>query len=68
MPRKTRNLLTAKLKRAKRLSTVLFHNVFLTLSNTLETKVGEVVGCIYEVECSVGGFGFLSFSVDFDII
>jgi hypothetical protein len=23
---------------------------------TLETKVGDVVGCIFEVECSVGGF------------
>jgi hypothetical protein len=28
----------------------------LTLSNTLKTKVGDVVGCIFEVECSVGGF------------
>jgi hypothetical protein len=30
--------------------------VFLTLSNTLKTKIGDVVGCIFEVECSVGGF------------
>jgi hypothetical protein len=29
---------------------------FLTLGNTLKTKVGDVVGCIFEVECSVGGF------------
>jgi hypothetical protein len=29
---------------------------FLTLANTLKTKVGDVVGCIFEVECSVGGF------------
>jgi hypothetical protein len=30
---------------------------FITpLSNTLKTKVGDVVGCIFEVECSVGGF------------
>jgi hypothetical protein len=28
----------------------------MTLSNTLKTKVGDVVGCIFEVECSVGGF------------
>jgi hypothetical protein len=30
-------------------------HVFLTLPNTLKTKVGDVVGCIFEVECS----GFL---------
>jgi hypothetical protein len=29
---------------------------FLTLPNTLKTKVGDIVGCIFEVECSVGGF------------
>jgi hypothetical protein len=29
---------------------------FLTLANTLKTKVVDVVGCIFEVECSVGGF------------
>jgi hypothetical protein len=28
----------------------------LTLADTLKTKVGDVVGCIFEVECSVGGF------------
>jgi hypothetical protein len=44
--------------RPKRLSTVFFHNptFFLTLANTLKAKVGDVVGCIFEVECSVGGF------------
>jgi hypothetical protein len=30
--------------------------LFLTLANTLKAKVGDVVGCIFEVECSVGGF------------
>jgi hypothetical protein len=29
---------------------------FLTLADTLKTKVGDVVACIFEVECSVGGF------------
>jgi hypothetical protein len=29
---------------------------FLTLADTLKTKVGDVVGCIFEVECSVAGF------------
>jgi hypothetical protein len=29
-------------------------HVFLTLPNTLKTKIGDVVGCIFEVECSVG--------------
>jgi hypothetical protein len=28
----------------------------LTLAGTLKTKVGDVVGCIFEVECSAGGF------------
>jgi hypothetical protein len=28
----------------------------LTLANTLKTKGGDVVGCIFEVEGSVGGF------------
>jgi hypothetical protein len=38
--------------------TVFFHNpsFFLTLAETLKTKVGDVVGCIFEVECTVGGF------------
>jgi hypothetical protein len=35
---------------------VFFHNIFLTLADTLKTKVGDVVGCIFEVECTVGGF------------
>jgi hypothetical protein len=26
---------------------------------TLKTKVGDVVGCIFEVKCSVGGFFIL---------
>jgi hypothetical protein len=30
--------------------------LFPTFANTLKTKVGDVVGCIFEVECSVGGF------------
>jgi hypothetical protein len=30
--------------------------LFPTLANTLKTKVGDVVGCIFEVECTVGGF------------
>jgi hypothetical protein len=30
--------------------------VFPTLANTLKTKVGDVVGCIFDVESSVGGF------------
>jgi hypothetical protein len=29
---------------------------FSTLANTLRTKVGDVVSCIFEVESSVGGF------------
>jgi hypothetical protein len=29
---------------------------FSDTSNALKTKVGDVVGCIFEVECSVGGF------------
>jgi hypothetical protein len=41
--------------------TVFSHNptFFLTLTDvtdTLKTKVGDVVGCIFEVECTVGGF------------
>jgi hypothetical protein len=28
----------------------------LTLADILKTKVGDVVGCIFEVKCSVGGF------------
>jgi hypothetical protein len=44
--------------RPKRLSTVFFHNLtfFLTFADALKTKVGDIVGCIFEVECSVGGF------------
>jgi hypothetical protein len=30
--------------------------LFPTLANTLKTKVGDIVGYIFEVECSVGGF------------
>jgi hypothetical protein len=30
--------------------------LFPTLANTLKTKVCDVVGYIFEVECSVGGF------------
>jgi hypothetical protein len=30
--------------------------LFPTLANTLKTKVGDVVGCIFEVECTIGGF------------
>jgi hypothetical protein len=30
--------------------------LFPTFANTLKTKVGDVVGCIFEVERSVGGF------------
>jgi hypothetical protein len=30
--------------------------LFPTLANTLKTKVGDVVGCIFDVECTVGGF------------
>jgi hypothetical protein len=40
--------------------TVFSHNptFFLTLADadTLKTKVGGVFGCIFEVECTVGGF------------
>jgi hypothetical protein len=37
----------------------------LTLADTLKTKVGDVVGCIFEVECSVGGF--LIFETDYTV-
>jgi hypothetical protein len=30
--------------------------LFPILANTLKTNVGDVVGCIFDVECSVGGF------------
>jgi hypothetical protein len=30
--------------------------LFPTVANTLKTKVGDIVGCIFDVECSVGGF------------
>jgi hypothetical protein len=33
----------------------VFSHFFLTLTGTLKTKVGDVVGCIFEVECTVGG-------------
>jgi hypothetical protein len=33
--------------------------LFPILANTLKTKVGDVVGCIFDVECSVGGFFIL---------
>jgi hypothetical protein len=36
---------------------------FLTLADTLKTKVGDVVGCIFEVKCSVGGFLILTITV-----
>jgi hypothetical protein len=26
------------------------------VADTLKTKVGDVVGCIFDVECTVGGF------------
>jgi hypothetical protein len=65
MPRKTRNLLIAKLKRAlikcfeefkKQNDCQQFYFITPRFSDTLKTKVGDVVGCILEVECSVGGF------------
>jgi hypothetical protein len=38
-------------------TTVFFHNpTFFLTHATLKTKVGHVVGCIFEVECTVGGF------------
>jgi hypothetical protein len=37
---------------------------FPTLANTLKTKVGDVVGCIFDVECSVGGFLILKQIID----
>jgi hypothetical protein len=30
--------------------------LFSDTADTLKTKVGDVVGCIFEVECTVGGF------------
>jgi hypothetical protein len=33
-----------------------FYFITPRFSDTLKTKVGDVVGCIFEVECSVGGF------------
>jgi hypothetical protein len=29
--------------------------LFARIANALKTKVGDVVSCIFEVECSVGG-------------
>jgi hypothetical protein len=28
----------------------------VTLANTLKAKVGDVVGSIFDIKCSVGGF------------
>jgi hypothetical protein len=54
--------------RPKRLSTVSFITpLFPTLANTLKTKVGDVVGYIFEVECSVGGFSILK-QIQFDFV
>jgi hypothetical protein len=46
--------------------TVFFHNpsFFLTLAETLKTKVGDVVGCIFEVECTYCWWIF-DFETDF---
>jgi hypothetical protein len=33
--------------------------LFSDTSKHTKTKVGDVVGCIFEVECSVGGFFIL---------
>jgi hypothetical protein len=33
--------------------------LFPILANTLKTKVGDVVGCVFDVECGVGGFFIL---------
>jgi hypothetical protein len=41
---------------------------FSTLANTLKTKVGDVVGCIFEVECSVGGFLILKQIIHFFLL
>jgi hypothetical protein len=41
--------------------------LFPTLANTLKTKVGDVVGYIFEVECSVGGFSILK-QIQFDFV
>jgi hypothetical protein len=43
--------------RQNRLSKIFFHNpTFFDTCKQTKTKVGGVVGCIFEVECSVGGF------------
>jgi hypothetical protein len=39
--------------------------LFATIANALKTKVGDVVGCIFEVECSVGGFLILKQIIPF---
>jgi hypothetical protein len=36
-----------------------------TFANTLKTKVGDVVGCIFEVEWNVGGFLILKHIIQF---
>jgi hypothetical protein len=36
--------------------TVFFHNPIFFDTAQLKTKVGDVVGCIFQVKCSVGGF------------
>jgi hypothetical protein len=52
--------------RPKQLSTVSFHNhIFFWHLQTLKTKVGDVVGCIFEVECSVGGFLILKQIIEY---
>jgi hypothetical protein len=38
-----------------------YNNYFITplfsdTADTLKTKVGDVAGCIFEIECTVGGF------------
>jgi hypothetical protein len=30
--------------------------LYLLVGPSIKTKVGDVVGCIFEVECSIGGF------------
>jgi hypothetical protein len=42
--------------RPKRLSTVFFNFFSDACKQTLKTKVGDVAGCIFEVECNVDGF------------
>jgi hypothetical protein len=42
--------------------------LFPALANTLKTKAGDVVGCIFDVECSVGGFLILKQIIDTIVI